>query len=265
MPPNRRLRLRLTLLLAALAVFAIIYVTSAPHATRRSAFYTRTAESLARQEHGWETSGDASAVQQRLRDAHSAAVRAAEVKAEEFHGEEGRRKAEEAVRKAGAAAGASAATAGERVIVGDRVVAAEESAEQKAVEELGYILKRGPGRQNRSQPTWNWADALAVIIFSKTYCPHSKKAKHILLDLYAITPPPVVVELDTHEQGAELQAALAQTTKRRTVPNVLVNGMSIGGGDEVEALHLSNGLIQRIQELGGSRVQVVKNTSNAPS
>lgn len=96
-----------------------------------------------------------------------------------------------------------------------------------------------------------------MIIFSKTYCPHSKKAKNILLDLYTITPSPYVVELDTHEQGAGLQEALAQTTGRKTVPNVLVNGKSIGGGDEIEALHLSNGLIQRIQELGGSRVQMV--------
>jgi glutaredoxin len=99
-----------------------------------------------------------------------------------------------------------------------------------------------------------------VIIFSKTYCPHSKKAKHILLDLYAITPPPVVIELDTHEQGVGLQAALAQTTGRKTVPNVLVNGKTIGGGDEVEALHMSDGLVQRIQELGGTRVQVMKGT-----
>src|SRR5580692_471081 len=105
MPPSRRLRVRLTLLLAVLAIFAIIYTASAPHATRRSAFYTRTAESLARHEqeqlHSAKTSADTDAVQQRLLEAQNAAVRAAEVKAEEFHGEEGRRKAEEAVRKVG--------------------------------------------------------------------------------------------------------------------------------------------------------------------
>jgi glutaredoxin len=79
-----------------------------------------------------------------------------------------------------------------------------------------------------------------------------------LLDLYTITPAPVVVELDTHELGPAVQEALAESTKRRTVPNVLVKGKSIGGGDEIEALHLSDGLIQRIQELGGSGVQIVK-------
>lgn len=79
-----------------------------------------------------------------------------------------------------------------------------------------------------------------------------------MLDLYTITPAPVVVELDTHELGPAVQEALAESTKRRTVPNVLVKGKSIGGGDEIEALHLSDGLIQRIQELGGSGVQIVK-------
>jgi hypothetical protein len=138
MPSSRRLRLRLTLLLAALAIFATIYVTSAPHSTRRSPFYTRTEESLA--QHERKISSDGAAVQQRLQDAERAAIKAAEVKAEEFHGEEGRRKAEEAVRKAEAAAGAHV------VVVGDRVVAGEERAEEKAVEELGYILKRGPGK-----------------------------------------------------------------------------------------------------------------------
>jgi hypothetical protein len=143
MPSNRRLRLRLTVLLVALAIFATIYIASAPHSTRRSPFYTRTAESLA-QQHDRKISYDSSAVQQRLQDAERAAVKAAEVKAEEFHGEEGRRKAEEVAKKAGAAAGANA------VVVGERVVAAEERAGEKAVEELGYILKRGPGRHPRS-------------------------------------------------------------------------------------------------------------------
>jgi hypothetical protein len=137
MPPSRRLRLRFTLLLAALAIFATIYIASAPHATRRSPFYTRTSESLAEQ-HGRGPAADPG-VQQRLQDAHREAVKAAEVKAEEFHGEEGRKKAEAVMQKAEAAASASA------VVVGDRVVAAGQQAGDKAVEELAYILKRGPG------------------------------------------------------------------------------------------------------------------------
>jgi glutaredoxin len=253
MPTSRRLRLRATLLLAALAIFVTIYVTSAPHATRDSVFYTRTADTLARE-------GDDATVQQRLRDAQDTAKKSAEQKADEFHGEEGRRRAEIAMKKVEAAAGAGAVADRGGVGAMEKVLAAQrlgmESAD-KAVEELNYILKRSPGMFCATGLLFE-ANAAAVIIFSKTYCPHSKKAKNILLDLYTITPPPHVVELDTHELGPSLQKALAETTGRKTVPNILVNGKSIGGGDEIEQLHLSNGLIQKIQELGGSRVQIVK-------
>jgi glutaredoxin len=49
-------------------------------------------------------------------------------------------------------------------------------------------------------------------------------------------PPPYVVELDIHPHGPELQAHLGKITGRRTVPNVLVDGVSIGGGDEMRAM-----------------------------
>jgi glutaredoxin len=37
-----------------------------------------------------------------------------------------------------------------------------------------------------------------VIIFSKSYCPFSAKAKRILVEKYSIVPAPFVVELDQH-------------------------------------------------------------------
>lgn len=98
----------------------------------------------------------------------------------------------------------------------------------------------------------------AVIIFSKTFCPHSKKAKAILLDKYVIDPPPHVVELDIHPQGAELQALLAEKTGRRTVPNIMVNGVTIGGGDEVSALDESGELGAKVEDLGQARSVDVK-------
>ncbi|KAF2459013.1 thioredoxin-like protein, partial [Lineolata rhizophorae] len=94
----------------------------------------------------------------------------------------------------------------------------------------------------------------AVIIFSKTFCPFSKKAKAILTEQYKITPAPYVVELDTHPLGTQLQAALAKGTGRRTVPNVLINGKSIGGGDDVEALHEGGELVSTITGMGGKRI-----------
>jgi glutaredoxin len=93
-----------------------------------------------------------------------------------------------------------------------------------------------------------------VIIFSKSYCPHSKRAKEILLDKYSIDPAPFVVELDQHPLGAKLQARLAELTGRKTVPNVLINGLSIGGGDDVAELDSKKTLIDKVKELGGSKI-----------
>lgn len=78
--------------------------------------------------------------------------------------------------------------------------------------------------------------------------------------MYTITPPPYVVELDQHPLGEGLQAALFKSTGRRTVPNVLINGKSIGGGDDIAALDRDGKLIETVQAMGGKRVvNVTKN------
>ena len=99
-----------------------------------------------------------------------------------------------------------------------------------------------------------------VIVFSKSYCPFSAKAKRILLEKYTIVPAPYVVELDTHPLGPGLQNALEKSTGRRTVPNVLINGRSIGGGDDIEALDLGGGLIDKVKTMGGKRIMEAKYT-----
>ncbi|KAJ5281879.1 hypothetical protein N7478_007251 [Penicillium angulare] len=111
----------------------------------------------------------------------------------------------------------------------------EEKLDAKA--ELNAILKRAP-----------------IIIFSKSYCPYSKRAKSILLEGYTISPRPFVVELDQHPIGQDLQTLLAQNTGRRTVPNILVNGKSIGGGDDIAALDQSDDLASKLRQYGGKWV-----------
>jgi glutaredoxin len=134
----------------------------------------------------------------------------------------------------------------------------EESKEDHQVEvELNSILKKSPSEffdfpHQRDEAEAN--SGTTVIIFSKSYCPHSKRAKGILLEKYAIDPPPYVVELDQHPLGAGIQAHLAKSTGRRTVPNVLINAVSIGGGDDVADLDAKNELIDKIKELGGKKM-----------
>lgn len=101
-----------------------------------------------------------------------------------------------------------------------------------------------------------------VIIFSKTYCPFSKKAKEILLNKYSISPAPYVVELDKHKLGPELQAFLGEKTGRKTVPNILVNSVSIGGGDDIVELDNQNKLLPRIVDLGQRKVEMKLQTAD---
>ena len=67
-------------------------------------------------------------------------------------------------------------------------------------------------------------------------------------------PDPYVVELDEHPLGAPIQASLKESTGRGTVPNVLINGKSIGGGDEVAGLHDKGELAAKIRSMAGKRV-----------
>ncbi|KAK2610435.1 hypothetical protein N8I77_003863 [Diaporthe amygdali] len=98
-----------------------------------------------------------------------------------------------------------------------------------------------------------------VIIFSKTYCQFSKRAKALLLDKYAITPEPYVVELDIHQLGRPIQDRLAKMTGRKTVPNIMINGKSIGGADDIAAMDNNHELVEKIRTLGsvgGKTVEV---------
>jgi len=94
------------------------------------------------------------------------------------------------------------------------------------------------------------------VIFSKSYCPYSKRAKGVLLEKYTIEPTPYVVELDEHPLGKQLQALLAEKTGRRTVPNILVNGKSIGGSDEIAELDTRKTLIDKFKSVGGKKLSM---------
>lgn len=95
-----------------------------------------------------------------------------------------------------------------------------------------------------------------VVIFSKSYCPYSKRAKGILLEKYSIEPAPYVVELDQHPLGPQLQGLLGDMTGRTTVPNIMIQEKSIGGGDDIAELDKDKLLVDKIKSIGGSRVDV---------
>lgn len=95
-----------------------------------------------------------------------------------------------------------------------------------------------------------------VVIFSKSYCPYSKKLKALLSKEYKITPEPFVLELDLYEHGTDLQAHVGKVTKRTTVPNLIVDAVSYGGCDDIVALHENGELLQSLKQWLGAKGSV---------
>ncbi|KAK1359493.1 Glutaredoxin domain-containing protein [Heracleum sosnowskyi] len=84
-----------------------------------------------------------------------------------------------------------------------------------------------------------------VVVFSKTYCTYCNSVKKLFNDL-GVTYK--IVELDVESDGGEIQAALAEWTNQRTVPNVFIGGKHIGGCDSVFALRKSEKLVPLLTE-----------------
>lgn len=300
MPSSRRLRI--TGLVAVLIVLIIFYTTNGARSTSNSPFYTRTVDALRdRQEtearqHVIEKEKQQLERVERLQKEHDVAVSVAAAadtaSPKNAAGDDHAGKAAEKqdplaadTEDAGRAAPDAVAdkvkpVAGRKTMAAnkDKVVPTKPADdEDDGVAKVGNVAPKassaltsddGLATEEDRQVETELTDILKkgpIIIFSKSYCPFSKKAKHILLDLYTITPPPYVVELDEHELGSGLQDALEKSTGRSTVPNVLINGKSIGGGDDVEALHKSDKLADTISSMGGKRVVgVTKNEASGP-
>ncbi|QLL34431.1 hypothetical protein HG536_0G02930 [Torulaspora globosa] len=103
-----------------------------------------------------------------------------------------------------------------------------------------------------------------VIIFSKSYCPYSTRLKELLKQGYRFTPNYVVIELDMHNKGAALQKYIEKQTGRGTVPNLIINGKSRGGSDDIRALHNSGELLANLVEWseGSYTVEKIEKPSN---
>ena len=61
-----------------------------------------------------------------------------------------------------------------------------------------------------------------IVVFSKTYCPFCRKVKALLAELGIPADDMAIVELDISADGAQIQAALLEMTKQKTVPNARV-------------------------------------------
>ena len=85
-----------------------------------------------------------------------------------------------------------------------------------------------------------------VVVFSKTYCPYCRRAIDILF-LEGVTNPKII-DLTRRPDAQTIQSKLQSFTGRRTVPNVFIGGVSIGGGDETVSLHQQKKLEQLLKQ-----------------
>ncbi|CAF2382994.1 unnamed protein product [Rotaria sp. Silwood2] len=87
-----------------------------------------------------------------------------------------------------------------------------------------------------------------VVVFSKSYCPYSSKAKNIL-SKYKLDNNYHVLELDHLSSKADqYQNELGKLTGAHTVPRVFINGKCIGGGDDTMALERRGDLERLLRE-----------------
>ncbi|KAL2146633.1 hypothetical protein VTI28DRAFT_3132 [Corynascus sepedonium] len=76
-------------------------------------------------------------------------------------------------------------------------------------------------------------DDNGVMVFSKSYCPYCNNTKRILDGLNAKYK---AIELNQEEDGDDIQNALLKLSGQRTVPNIFINRIHIGGNSDLEAV-----------------------------
>ncbi|RPD78693.1 glutaredoxin [Lentinus tigrinus ALCF2SS1-7] len=109
------------------------------------------------------------------------------------------------------------------------------------------------GKNDWEAHTKRLREQYPLVVFSKTYCPYSQRAKTLLAS-YEIEPAPKIIELNVRSDGPQVQAILARLTGRNTVPNILLKGSSIGGSDDIHQMHEAHKL-KRLFEEGGLTVK----------
>lgn len=85
-----------------------------------------------------------------------------------------------------------------------------------------------------------------VFVASKTYCPYCQAS---LKTLDEVKADPYVLQLNTIDDGSDIQDALEQITGQRTVPNIFIGGKHIGGNSDLQALKSSGKLDELLSKL----------------
>ena len=78
-----------------------------------------------------------------------------------------------------------------------------------------------------------------VVVFSKSFCPFCKKTKSLLTEKGVDFK---LYELNEMDDGPAIQEALAEISGQKTVPNVFIGGVHLGGNSDVQDANSSGEL-----------------------
>ncbi|KAG9316754.1 hypothetical protein JVU11DRAFT_2815 [Chiua virens] len=78
---------------------------------------------------------------------------------------------------------------------------------------------------------------------------YSKRAKK-LLETYNLSPPPKIIEVDLRADASHIKTLLTRLTHHSTFPNVILNGHSLGGSDDLMRLHEEDRLRPALEQGG---------------
>ena len=76
-----------------------------------------------------------------------------------------------------------------------------------------------------------------VVLYTTAICPYCERAKRLLAKKGAAWR-----EVRVDREPAQLEAMLARSAGRRTVPQIFIGARHVGGFDELAALELEGGL-----------------------
>ncbi|QRW08274.1 monothiol glutaredoxin [Ceratobasidium sp. AG-Ba] len=78
---------------------------------------------------------------------------------------------------------------------------------------------------------------------------YSKRAKNLLASMH-LEPQPFIVEVDLRHDADIVKALLMRLTGHGTFPNVVVQGKTLGGSDDLAHLHENGELVKILGDAG---------------
>ena len=94
-----------------------------------------------------------------------------------------------------------------------------------------------------------WIKEKPIFVASKTYCPYCQATlKTLFDDLNVPKSKSLVLQLNTMDDGAEIQEALFEINGQKSVPNIYIDGKHIGGNSDLQELKNAGKLDEVLKE-----------------